>query len=73
MEWTEIHCPACLPLGWDKARRLIDVQGENHVRIRCNRCKSLIQLEGTELSIIEHGLQNPQQQKAIYSEKLSDL
>ena len=46
--WTEIRCPACVPLGWHSSRLLLKVQGKIPpmlgvaIEMKCHRCKSLV-------------------------------
>jgi hypothetical protein len=63
--WTEIRCPACVPLGWDASKLLFKVYGPMTpsgatVQIRCHRCKSLIEWNyGTpKFRAVEHGQRN---------------
>ena len=60
--WTEIRCPACVPLGWYSPRLLLRVVGkmephEAQVQIKCWICKSVIgwTIGTPKLEIIEHG------------------
>ena len=62
--WTEIRCPACMPLGWPASRLLFKIVGvlepsEARLATRCHRCKSIIEWTiGTpRLVVIERGEQ----------------
>lgn len=70
---TEIRCPACVPLGWERPRLLLTVFGvmeSSTVKVQCHcpRCKSLVKWTyGTaELEIVKHGPIEKSRQKAIY-------
>ena len=64
--FTEVRCPACIPLGYDNSRLLLKVSGEMkaseaRIQIRCHRCKSLIEWRYglPKLDIIKQGNKNP--------------
>jgi hypothetical protein len=71
--FTEVRCPACVPLGWDTSRLLFKVYGVISaggatIQTRCHRCKSLISWRiGTpELRAIERGPQNEKRRKVAF-------
>jgi hypothetical protein len=71
--FTEVRCPACVPLGWDTSRLLFKVYGiiaagGATIQTRCHRCKSLISWRiGTpELRVIERGPQNEKRRKVAF-------
>lgn len=71
--WTEIRCPACVPLGWDASKLLFKVYGPMTpsgaaVQIRCHRCKSLVSwaIGLPKLVVIEHGPKNSIRRKVAF-------
>lgn len=60
--FTEIRCPACVPLGWDSSRLLFKVHGvvavcDARLQLVCHRCKSLVEwrIGLPILTVIEKG------------------
>ena len=71
--WTEIRCPACVPLGWDSSRLLFKVFGvmqptSVQVQVRCHRCRSLISWTFglPRIIIVEHGPKNHKKRKVAF-------
>jgi len=71
--WTEIRCPACVPLGWYSSRLLLKVVGviepqEAQIQIKCFMCKSIIGWTvGTPLlEVVETGRKNHKRQTAAF-------
>jgi len=71
--WTEIRCPACIPLGWSASKLLFKVSGVMSasgavLQLRCHRCRSLIAWEiGTpRLQAVEKGPKNDKRQKVSF-------
>lgn len=71
--WTEIRCPACVPLGWQSSRLLLKAYGPMKpsgvfIQIRCHRCKSLVQWEyGMPLlRVVQSGPINHKRQRAVF-------
>lgn len=60
--FTEVRCPACVPLGWDSSRLLFKAYGvlvpsDARVQLVCHRCKSLVEwrIGLPILNVIEKG------------------
>jgi len=71
--WTEICCPACVPLGWYSSRVLFKVYGkvdpiDAQLQIKCRICKSIIGWKiGTPLiEVLEEGRKNHKRQTAAF-------
>ena len=71
--WTELRCPACVPLGWYSPRLLLRVIGkiepqEAQLQVKCWICKSVIgwKIGTTDIQIIERGRKNHKKQTAAF-------
>jgi DNA-directed RNA polymerase subunit RPC12/RpoP len=71
--WSEIRCPACVPLGWPSSRLLFKVNGVMsysgaRVEIVCHRCKSLVSwvIGVPVLHVIKYGQKNDRHQTAAF-------
>lgn len=71
--WTELRCPACVPLGFYSPRLLFRVVGKveaqaANLEIKCWMCHSVISWRvGTPvIEIKEHGRKNHKRQTAAF-------
>ena len=72
--FTEIRCPACVPLGWGNSRLLLKVNGKIPplagvvIQIKCHRCKSMIEWHlGTPILVaVQMGMKNHKQSHAAF-------
>lgn len=64
--FTEIRCPACVPLGWQSSRLLLKIHGKVlpsanvTIQVKCHRCKSVVEwILGTPvLTVTNWGVKN---------------
>jgi hypothetical protein len=72
--FTEIRCPACIPLGWGASRLLLKVNGKIPplpgvvLQMKCHRCKSLIEWRlGTPiLTAVQMGMKNHKHSTTVF-------
>ena len=70
--WSEIRCPACVPLGWMHSRLLFKVTGKvsptgAKMQVHCHRCKSIVSWTCglPVLEIVAYGVKNHKKQTAV--------
>ena len=70
--WSEVRCPACVPLGWPAPRLLFRVTGVSIpggvLETKCHRCGSLVawDIGRPVLRVVEYGQKNNKKQVAVF-------